>query len=283
VEKKLFIPKIGYREGAYGIKAHIPFGTFCNIYGFLDMKNPGSVDSLAVAGKAEFLLGNTEMAVSMWNKKNSRPVFGYDISTRQLGIDITGEISVSHGSNTYSLFEDNGALYKDKSKDWQTKASIDFGKDFDLFSISKGLNVIASFYYNRTGYSDNLFADNRLYTFRNPLQAQDTGAGSATLTQGTKTMFLLIDNLYEQHDFSRYYASIDTKINRLFLNSLTGFVNFIDNIPQSSMIVSAGINYTSLNEFFAGLTVNGFLGGRQTEYTFTNQAFLIQLTAGLTF
>ena len=34
VEKKSFADKIGPREGTYGIKAHVPFGTALNLYGF---------------------------------------------------------------------------------------------------------------------------------------------------------------------------------------------------------------------------------------------------------
>ena len=57
VEKKSFIQKIGYREGAYGIKAHIPFGTQYNIYGFIDTGNAQESRDAAVAGKFEFLAG----------------------------------------------------------------------------------------------------------------------------------------------------------------------------------------------------------------------------------
>ncbi len=108
VEKKLFIQKIGYREGAYGIKLHIPFGTTYNIYGFLDTREASSIDSIAAAGKFEFLIGGTEMAFSMWDKKYCHPVFGYDFSTRLVGLDLTGELAVSDGSNSFTVQEQNG-------------------------------------------------------------------------------------------------------------------------------------------------------------------------------
>jgi hypothetical protein len=283
VEKKLFIQKIGYREGAYGIKAHIPFGTVCNIYGFLDTKSSGAPDSLALAGKAEFLVGGTEMALSMWTKKHRVPVFGYDISTRTMGIDITGEASISKGSNTNSMFEDNGMLYLKKSNDYQTRVSVDFGHDFDLFSVSKGLSVIASFYYNQAGYDKDLFSDAKLYTYRDTVFISDSSGTGTAMPAGTKALFLTGHSLYEQNNSGKYYVALQTTINRLFLNSLTGYVKIIDNIPQSSMIISTGINYTSLHEFYAGLMVNGYIGNKNTEYTFQNQAMQIQFTAGLTF
>ena len=295
VEKKLFIPKIGYREGAYGIKAHIPFGTTFNIYGFLDTKSMSSPDSLALAGKAEFLLGSTEMALSAWTKKHRVPVFGYDISTRTMGIDITGEASISHGSNSLSMFENNGVLYLKKSTDWQTRVSVDLGHDFDLFSVSKGLSVVASFYYNKTGYDDNIFADKGLYGFQDTiydvLPVKDTLANNDIVdanhyfahSSGTKALFFNGHSLYELNDFSRYYIALQTTVNRLFLNSLSGYIKIIDNVPQTSMIISTGINYTSLNEFYAGLMVNGYVGNNNTEYTYQNKGVMVQLTAGLTF
>ena len=84
VEKKLFIQKIGYREGAYGIKTHVPFGTRANLYGFVDTRNASGVDSVAGVAKAEFLLGGVEMAFSVWDKSKFQPVFGYDFSTSLL-------------------------------------------------------------------------------------------------------------------------------------------------------------------------------------------------------
>ena len=159
VEKKLFIQKIGYREGAYGVKLHIPFGTTYNIYGFIDTREASSVDSVAAAGKFEFLIGSTEMAFSMWDKKNFHPVFGYDFSTRLAGIDFTGELSVSNGGNSYIAQEQNGSLSEIKSGDRQTRLCIDVGRPFDFFDISQALSVTASFYYNTGGYGDNPFGD----------------------------------------------------------------------------------------------------------------------------
>jgi len=223
------------------------------------------------------------MALSMWTKKHRVPVFGYDISTRTMGIDITGEASISKGSNTNSMFEDNGTLYLKKSNDYQTRVSIDFGHDFDLFSVSKGLSVIASFYYNQAGYDKDLFSDNKLYTYRDTVFLKDSSASETAMPFGTKALFLTGHSLYELNNSGKYYAALQTTVNRLFLNSLSGYVKIIDNIPQSSMIISTGINYTSLHEFYAGLMVNGYIGNKNTEYTFQNQGMQIQFTAGLTF
>jgi hypothetical protein len=280
VEKKLFIQKIGYREGAYGIKLHIPFGTTYNIYGFLDTREASSIDSVAAAGKFEFLIGGTEMALSMWDKKNCHPVFGYDFSTRLVGLDLTGELAVSDGSNSFTLQERNGQLEETKSGDWQTKFCIDVGRQFNFFDISQGLSITGSFYYNHGGYADNLFADTARYGFKNPITA--SGA-TGMLVPITKSAFMTMNNLYQMNDFSRYYAGLDVEISRLILSALSGYFKVIENIPQSSTVLTTGVNFVSLNEFFTGLMINGYFGPKNTEYTFQNQAMTIQITAGVTF
>jgi len=283
VEKKLFIQKIGYREGAYGIKMHIPFGTSYNVYAFLDSKNASSVDSLAYAGKFEFLLGGTEMAFSAWDKKYLHPVFGYDVSTRFAGVDLSGELAVSDGSNTFSLDKNGQTLSRIKSDNWQTKACVDIGHNFNFFSIPQAFTVTGSFYYNSAGYDDNFFADNTIYQFKDAISTMSPAGTPILKTQGLARDFLTGLNLYEQHNFSKYYAALFTSINRLFLSSLSASCNLVDNIPQNSLILSGGLNYASLNEFFIGFLVSGFIGAQNTEYTFQNQAMSVQITAGVTF
>jgi hypothetical protein len=283
VEKKLFIQKIGYREGAYGIKMHIPFGTSYNFYGFLDTKNASSVDSVAAVGKFEFLIGGTEMAFSVWGKKSFHPVAGYDVSTRVAGLDIAGELSVSSGANTYSLGEKNGILSKTKSDDWQTKASVDIGRDFDFFAIPRGFNVTGSFYYNSAGYDENMFSDTSRFRFADTVTSMSLARNSVIMTSGTKRDFLVEGNLYEQHSYSKYYAALFTGVNRFFLSGLSSSLNAVMNLQQKSLVISGGFTYASLNEFFTGVLISGYIGKKNTEYTFQNQGLSVQVTAGVTF
>ncbi|MEI7529016.1 MAG: ATP-binding protein, partial [Elusimicrobiota bacterium] len=107
VEKKTFVRKIGYRDGAYGLKFHVPFGTDYNIYGFVDTGNAAEDRDLGGALKFELLTGRTEMAVSGWAKRGRRPVFGYDLSSRLGDVDIAGEVSLARRDNTHFI-RDNG-------------------------------------------------------------------------------------------------------------------------------------------------------------------------------
>ena len=106
IQKPSFINKVEAREGTYGLKMSIPFGTSVNMYGFADMYGIDKAGDIGGAYKLEFLLGNTEMAFSVWGKKHYYPVYGYDFSTRVFGWDILGEASCSQGNN----FKKSGSL-----------------------------------------------------------------------------------------------------------------------------------------------------------------------------
>ncbi len=294
VEKKLFIPKIGYREGTYGLKMHVPFGTEYNLYGFLDTKSLTVFDSLALALKFEFLRNNTEMALSLWAKNHAHPVFAYDVSTRIIGFDITGELSFSEAANNYMLMASNDTLFIDKSGGVQTKACIDVGKKFNFLDFPQNLSVTLSFFFNSSGYKENIFRDTMIYLFMPPLIAQQNmrsqmpaslqaAALQTPKYTGTKKEFLLGNNLYEQHNYSRFYAAVFTQVDRLYLSGLTGTFNVVTNLPQISMIFSGGLFYTTIYEFFMGLVISAYVGGKNTEYTFDNKAIGLQANIGMTF
>jgi hypothetical protein len=82
VEQKDFFNMSDYRDGAMGIKMHIPFGTAVNIYGFLDIGDEAKPEDFGIAGKVEFVLGRSEFGLSAWAKQGYVPVYGFDFSSR---------------------------------------------------------------------------------------------------------------------------------------------------------------------------------------------------------
>ncbi len=81
VERKTLVRRLGAREGVFGAKAHVPFGTRSNLYGFLDADGVTRPDSASGAVKAEFLAGRSEMALMAWDGGGRDPVYGADLST----------------------------------------------------------------------------------------------------------------------------------------------------------------------------------------------------------
>lgn len=287
VEKKSFIKKIGSLEGTYGVKAHIPFGARYNMYAFASTVNASDIDEIAGAYKFEFVSGKTESAFSLWGKKNYSPVFAFDISTRILHLDILGEATVSKGDNNYKVRETGGfpnTLYKYRDDEKIiSKASIDIGRSIDWGDQLDKISIHAEFFYNKAGYSKNIFSDTGIYTYDAPLTIADSDGNKAILPGGDKKTYMYGNKMYEPNYYSRYYAALFTSLNKFIVSELTLNMNLIGNIQQRSFILSTGIDYLNINNFKASLYVYSYIGPAKTEYTVMNNAADILVMAGMIF
>ena len=284
IAKETFIQRIGSREGAYGIKTHIPFGTKLNIYSFIDTGKTSDADSTAVASKIEFLVGNTEMAFAVWGKKGYKPVYGYDFSTRLFKVDTYGELAASHGENHDRMNVENGILGKSRSSNkWDPRASIGFSKSFDFRDVNDRITTTFEFYYNHNGYKDDVFNDAVIYPYQDPIVQLDSTGAVTLKTSGSKKDFLLDNNLYESNSLSRYYAALFSSYRKFIISDLTLNINLIGNVDDNSFIVSSGVNYQDLTDLNIGLTFYSYLGPSNREYTFSDSAVNAQLTVGIIF
>ncbi|OGS11950.1 MAG: hypothetical protein A2234_00120 [Elusimicrobia bacterium RIFOXYA2_FULL_58_8] len=276
VEKKPFVRKIGYRDGAYGMKFHVPFGTDYNIYGFLDTGGAAEDRDLGGALKFELLAGRTEMAFSGWAKRDRSPVFGYDISSRLGGVDVAGEVSVSGRDNSRFIRNSGGVLetYR-KKEEWVTKAAVNFSEGFRLGNFNDRLTLTAEFFYNQTGYTRSPFRDRAVYGFSGPL--------ALLLPAGSKTEFLLGNGLYEPNYLARYYGAVFASVSRFIITDMTLNMNYIRNLNDDSGVLSAGVTCKNISDFSAGLLVTSFLGPARGEYTVSGARLGAQLTFGVSF
>lgn len=286
VERKTFLKKIGSREGAYGAKAQVSFGTRLNMYGFADTSGIDNVNEIGGAYKIEFLVETTEMALSVWGKKGYNPVAGYDFSTRLLGIDIAGEASLSPGSNTRHAVNSDGILRTSRDGSWTSKACIDFGRAFDFNNQPDKIQFNLEFFYNGEGYSGNVFSDDSLYAHESDIVITGADGYITTIPSAlpvNKTLYILGNDLYQPNYTSRYYAALFSTVNNFITSDFALNTNLISNIQQGSFILSSGIDYSSINDLRASLYVNGYMGKKDTEYTFMNNAIEILLTVGIVF
>jgi hypothetical protein len=281
VERERFIRRLGQREGAYGMKIHIPFGTTVNIYDFIDTGRAVDVESLANALKVEFLLGNLEIAFSGWGKKGYSPVWGLDLSARVFGIDTLGEISTSRGDNLARARVVEGQLETARDPEaWATRASLNLSRGFTVGDFKDRLTVMVEGYYDRTAYADNVLADPTDYPFAQPVWSP----GSVVPTvHGTYQDFITLNQLYQPNYFSRAYVAVFTTFTRFILTDMALNANYIQNLVDTSGLVSAGVTYTTLNSFTAGFLANVPVGGPEREYTFQGLKYDLQLTLSLAF
>lgn len=275
VEKTPFIRRIGYREGAYGLKAHMPFGAAYNLYAFADLDAADDRDP-AGALKFEFLTGATEMAFSGWARRHRRPVFGYDISSRAGDVDIAGELAVSRRDNTVYARARGGSLYTYREDaTWTPRAALTLSRGFRVGDFNDRLTVAAETFYNANGYTKSPFRDGNLYTFTGPL--------ATLLPAGTRGQFIVGNGLYEPNYMARHYAALFATFTRFLVTDLTLSANYIRNLNDDSGAVSAGVNYRNLQDFSAGFLATAFAGPSKGEYTWSGARLLLQLTAGVSF
>ncbi|HMA65260.1 MAG: hypothetical protein ACM31E_08675 [Fibrobacterota bacterium] len=294
IEKKTVEPQIGYREGAYGVKMHIPFGTKYNIYGFTDMKQCTSVDSLAGAIKGEMVIGTTEIGAAVWGKHNRKPVFGIDFSTRLLDFDITGEMSLESGDNVSvikglhknepmlefmkraALGDEEIDLNANADKKVVPKMCVGVSRSFDLLEVKDRVTVITEFFLNQAGVEGDFYDEHDVKALFDAL-AKDTSGRLGGQLNSLRTRFS------KPNEFSRYYVSLFTTVNKFIIPEMSLQLNSIINFEQSAALLIGSLQYTTLHNLFAGLTLSGAIGGPETEYTMYGNALSTRLNIGINF
>lgn len=279
VERRSFIEKIGYREGTLGLKAHAPFGTRVNLYGFADLRQAPAIDSVAGALKAEVLIGGVEVAMSAWGKRGHEPVIGLDASFPLFGAIGTLEASVSDGANYPTVAVDDSGWLEVRSRTgrWYPRVSFGFLAILDLLGVDDRLNLGAEFYYNGAAHSSTLITDTRRF----PLPPASPGGASAPRL--TKGEFFFANGLYEENSNAMWYAAVFTSVGDFIANDLTLDLNAIVNVNDWSAVATAGLSYTTLHDLSFGLSLNGFMGKDRAEYTIRGDGLMGRAFVGLKF
>ncbi len=259
VERKHFIQKIGLREGAYGVKAHIPFGTRMNLYAFADLRNADSLAKTALSFKSEFTVKATEMAFAVWHKKGKMPVFGYDISTGLGKTAIAGEISLYRMDNEMVANIDNGVLRAIKGKEeWSEKAALTLTRSFDFNGIPNRVTLVLEGYYNGSGYNA---------SFIKEAVKCSTVTLSPAIPPTDAIMYALSTGLYRPNELSKYYVALFGTFSRFINSNLSLSLNAIGNIEQSSVYLNSTLSYADIRDLSLSLSVSGGIGPKNSEYT----------------
>ncbi len=274
VEHKSFFRRIGGREGVYGAKVQVPFGTAVNLYGFLDVDGVSRLDSVSGAVKAEFLIKRTELALMAWDGGHRDPVYGADLSSRVLGLDVTLEAALYQVFQTQTLLFNNGIPSPGRKEEkWQSRMAVGLGRSFSMSGIPNRVTSVVEYYFNEPG------SENRKMPFAD-LMRQAELAGFSPV----EALALASKNgAYEPNSYSRHYVAFFTSLSRFILSDMTLSFNAIGNLNQNCAMLSTTLGYRNLNNFGMTLSVNGFAGPIDREYTLSKQATQIQITAEVFF
>lgn len=241
------------REGAYGLRVQIPFGISKNLFFFTGMDHAELVDDLPWSGKYEFLLGNTEMSLSAWVKKNYHPVYGLDFSGRVSKVDFQGEIGLSHGSDN-KIMDYNSLEVTTEGDRWVPKISLGFTRCFTHNQIKERVRATMEFYYNEAGYDKNIFARVAGTTLE-PMERLEV-----------QKKFL---EVYEPFMNFRYYLAYFCSLQKFITADNTLYMKGITNLADGSSSLSIGVSYNpALTDMVVDFAVNAGLGDKYTEATF---------------
>ncbi|MBN1600817.1 MAG: hypothetical protein JW915_04365 [Chitinispirillaceae bacterium] len=281
VEKKPIQIDLGAREGSYGLKMHVPFGTKWNIYGFVDLNDVSAVDSVAGTVKLETLIGGTEAAIALWKKSGRDPIFGLDFSTTLFDFSITGEVSLTSGVN-YLLLKsfDTGKQPAKEAMDQDVVARLCLGatRFIDLLDVDDRLMVHAEYYYNQAGYDDNVIKEYGVGDF---IYSMTTGGG---IEQGDSNVFVNnIAELYEFNNHSRHYAALSAMVSRFIISDMSLSLTGIVNINHGCGMIITGLSYRNMHNYFLGLEVVANVGPDNTEYTFLGNRMSFNVYTGIAF
>lgn len=249
------------REGVYGLKAHVPFGTTANLYGFVNATGANTVDEFALAGKIEFLvLNDIELSLSAWKKQDYKAVFGVDFATYKLRTNWRAEMSLSQGDNHHRLeLQDGEYVDTQENDDWIPRLTVGFTKMFDVGNFNDRLSITGEFYYNHGGYDDDMLAEE-------PLRRQFLEGG-----------------YFEPGNYGKYYAALFSSFSRFIVTDMTLNINTIDNLSDSSFIVSTDIDYLLTFNAVLNAKINAYLGEENREYTLESHGLSAEVSVNLTF
>lgn len=291
VEKKPFIQKIGAREGTFGVKTHIPFGTKYNIYGFIDLNKPHRIDSIAGALRIENLTkiaGGTEVGIAFWGKRGKIPVGGFDFSTTILSWSVSGEMSITSGENYKTIDPQKSSVLTGNPQDpflaFTTygkrpviRSSVGFLKAFDFLDVDDRLLVVGEFYFNQIGDKGNIF---KKYKIKEKLKEISTIGDTTVLMQLSSNR---LSDVFEFNSIAKYYGAFFITLSKFVISEMSLQLNGLFNFNHRCAIITCGINYLSLHNFSFDCLLSTYLGPEESEYTFANTGASIRITAGMSF
>ncbi len=257
IERRSFLDMDRVREGVYGVKAHIPFGAEKNIYFFINNEEAEDLTDNGISAKYEFMVKNSEMSLSLWSRKNRKPVVGYDLSFRAFDMDLRLEAAASYGSDLKKIDEKRikeesqsgkditDSLYTKQQDKIFPKITAGTTRYFDYGEFKDRISVTGELYYNSEGYSKNIIKE-----FLNDDNRIEYAA-----------------KFYQPNNYGRFYAVFFTEFTKFMNDSRKSIhLNVISNLSDKSGICTAGFKYNPIDDFTIETNGNIYLGEEYSEY-----------------
>lgn len=170
------------REGPVSLKIHYPFG-YHNAYMYFIANADAKPFEIALAPKAEFVIGTTEIGVGGYYQQALAPRFITTVSTSVADFDIFGEGVMSYGSDRVFIRKsrDQSAAEADDEDNFEVVLDTYELETRPVFQVTAGARYLKSFseergsialigqyWFNGEGYQDNDLLEAGYYLALNP-------------------------------------------------------------------------------------------------------------------
>jgi hypothetical protein len=252
-------------EGPVSLKLHAPIGAH-NLYLYTVFQDADSAGEIALAPKAEFVIGDTEIGAGLYYRSTNAPAVMTTLTTSVLDFDIFAEGVISYGSNRTFAVKDSAAPLGVSTKKYNdlffpsatVGLTYSFSDDFNYFDLA----FSAQYMYNGEGYSDPDFLKNNEAGVIGLLAAGDLSASDLIYT-------------------GRHYAAVNGTWTEMFGSDFNLACLWLGNLSDGSGMVTPSVTWNVIEYLDIVAKVGFMYGEKGDEYTPAGDAMALTLAATL--
>ncbi len=252
-------------EGPVALKTHVPVGAH-NIYLYTVFEDAASVNEVAVAPKAELVVGATEIGLGGFYRKGDAPAAMVTLTTSVSDFNLFAEGVLSYGSDRTFVVEDAGAPLGVSTRTYDEtffpSATAGFryrwSDDRAYFDVS----VSSQYLYNGDGYEDPDL-------LRRHAEGVEALVGSGKLSAAD-----LVDT-------GRHYGAVNLSWTHMFGTDFTVACLWLGNLADGSGMVTPSVRL-DLSDYLNLAVKSGLrYGAVGEEYNRTGEIMSLSLSANL--
>ncbi len=250
-------------EGPVSVKMNVPVGL--NNY-YLYVIAPEGITSatqLAIAPKAEFVIGISELGIGAYYQKDHAPAAMATFTSGAGDVSLFGEGVVTYGSDKTFVQSGFTTVTYDNTFFFKGTAGFRYSWSDDLSNFS--LNFSGQYLFNGEGYSN---ADQNFVTTARP------AIMSGVITIPGVSASDMINT-------GRHYGAGTFSWNKMFQSDFTLSVFWLGNFSDGSGLLKPSLSYSGFNDIDISLSVPYSYGEPGDEYTPMGDSVSASLTFSL--
>ncbi len=253
-----------FREGTYGLRTHVPFGSSLNFYAFTGVGRSNRAEDMIQAFKAEVAVSRAEFATGVIMGQKKVPTYIAEASTRFLTLDWRAEVTYAYGDNAQRIDPGsfnilNPVMYQLRDQH-VFKGVLGFGRSFEVFDVANRLGINVEYFYNGAGYKENVFAESPLVR-----------------------AYFVQNGAYRPNFYGMHYLGLFVTYAKFFVNDLTLGLNGFGNLSDKTFVFSNIFTYLPLFNLTLTWQNNIFTGQSIGEYTVSGLGWYTEFSARVSF